>query len=348
MRIIRRKHFDLRIGKGGSVHIFAGTHGRFARHNLTCELLLALNELPAVCVKSAFRNIAVQTDLWVIVALPHCPSGSLLQIGRSPRAVKVVGSNDLVLHIRPCAHFLCTAHQDSYFATAYLFEQLLLLRFGIRLVDKLDFRFGNTTLDQLLSYIRVDGKLACTLWSGEVAKKKLRQFFIAVFLPYTEHLVHAGVDFTAFFIGQHWIHHSLVKGELSPVVCNLQHIIHAGIHIAAPYLFGSFAERGDHFLLHLRWLHGDVVILHFRYGKVEHIRRFDVRHLLEHRHQFGQIIEFRKACFRSVSCSFGRKFDCRDRLAEHRRPSVKVLQIVFLQRPVLQIPLDRIQLYHTV
>ena len=36
-----------------------------------------------------------------------------------------------------------------------------------------------------------------------------------------------------------------------------------------------------------------------------------------------------------------------DRLAEHRRPSVKVLQIVFLQRQVLQIPLDRIQLYHT-
>ena len=319
MRIVRRKHFDLRIRKSSSVHIFTGTHGRFACHNLTCELLLALNELPAVCVKSAFRNISVQTDLRVFVALPHRPPSSLLQIGRSPRAVKVVGSNDLVLHIRPCAHFLCTAHQDSYFATAYLFEQLLLLRFGIRLVDKLDFRFGNTTLDQLLSYIRVDGKLACTLWSGEVAKKKLRQFFIAVFLPYTEHLVHAGVDFTAFFIGQHWI-----------------------------YLFGSFAERGDHFLLHLRWLHGDVVILHFRYGKVEHIRRFDVRHLLEHRHQFGQIIEFRKACFRSVSCSFGRKFDCRDRLAEHRRPSVKVLQIVFLQRPVLQIPLDRIQLYHTV
>ena len=156
MRVIRRKHFDLRIGKGGSVHIFAGTHGRFARHNLTCELLLAFNELPAVCVKSAFRNISVQTDLRVFVALPHRPSSSLLQIGRSPRAVKVVGSNDLVLHIRPCAHFLRTAHQDSHFATAHLFEQLLLLRFGIRLVDKLDFRFRNTTLDQLFSYVCID------------------------------------------------------------------------------------------------------------------------------------------------------------------------------------------------
>jgi len=90
------------------------------------------------------------------------------------------------------------------------------------------------------------------------------------------------------------------------------------------------------------------MILHFRYGKIEHICGFDVCHLLEHRHQFGQIIEFRKACFRSVSRSFGCKLDCCDRLAEHRRPSVKVLQIVFLQRPVLQIPLDRIQLYHTV
>ena len=135
----------------------------------------------------------------------------------------------------------------------------------------------------------------------------------------------------------------LVKGELPPVVRNFQHIIYAGIHIAAPYLFGSFAERGDHFLLHLRRLHGDIVILHFRYGKIEHIRRFDVRHLFEHRHQFGQVIEFRKACFRSVSCSFWCKLDCRDRLAEHRRPSVKVLQIVFLQRPVLQIPLYGIQ-----
>ena len=122
VRIIRRKHFDLRIGKGSSVHIFAGTHGRFARHNLTGKLLLALNKLPAVCVKSAFRNISVQTDLRVFVALTHRPSGSLFQIGRSPRAIKVVGSNDLVLHIRPRTHFLRTAHQDSHFATAHLFE----------------------------------------------------------------------------------------------------------------------------------------------------------------------------------------------------------------------------------
>ena len=112
-----------------------------------------------------------------------------------------MGSNNLVLHIRTCAHFLRAAHQDSHFATAHFFEQLLLFRLSIRLVDKLNFRFGNTTLDQLLSYIRVDGKLACTLWSGEVAKEELRQFFITVFLPYTEHLVYAGVDFTAFLIG---------------------------------------------------------------------------------------------------------------------------------------------------
>ena len=335
MRIIRRKHFDLGIGKSSSVHIFTGTHGRFARHNLTCELLLALYELPAVCVKSAFRNISVQTDLRIFIALPHRSSGSLLQIGRSPRAVKVVGSNDLILHICPCAHFLRTAHQDSHFATAHFFEQLLLLCFGIRLVDKLDFRFGNTTLDQLFSYVRVNGKLACPLWGREIAKEKLRQLFIAVFLPYTINLIHTGVDFTAFFIGQHWIHHSLVKGELPPVVCNFQHIVHAGIYTAAPYLFSSFAERGDHIFLHLRRLHGDVVILHFRYGKIEHIHRFDVRHLFEHRHQFGQIIEFRKTSSCSVSCSFGCKLDRRDRLAEHRRPSVKVLQIVVLQRSVL-------------
>ena len=160
-------------------------------------------------------------------------------------------SDNLVLHICPRTHFLCTAHQDSYFATAHLFEQLLLLRFGISFVDKLDFRFRNTTLNQLLSYIRINGKFACALWSREVAKEKLRQLFIAVFLPYTEHLVHAGVDFTAFFIGQHWIHHSLVEGKLPPIVCDFQHIIHTGIHIAASYLFGSFSERGDHFLLHL-------------------------------------------------------------------------------------------------
>ena len=122
VRVIRRKHFNFRIGKSRSVHIFAGTHGRFARHNLTCELLLTLYELPAVCVESAFRNIAVQTDLRVFVALPHRSSGSLLQIGRSPRAVKVVGSDDLILHICSCAHFLRTAHQDSHFATAHLFE----------------------------------------------------------------------------------------------------------------------------------------------------------------------------------------------------------------------------------
>jgi len=90
------------------------------------------------------------------------------------------------------------------------------------------------------------------------------------------------------------------------------------------------------------------MVLHFRYRKIEHIRRFNVGDLLEHRHQFGQVIKFRKACFCSVSCSFGCKFYRRDRLAKAGSPSVKVLQIVFLQCLVLQIPLNGIKLNHTV
>ena len=90
------------------------------------------------------------------------------------------------------------------------------------------------------------------------------------------------------------------------------------------------------------------MVLHLRYGEIEHIRCFNIRHFFEHRHQFGQIIEFRKACFCSVSCSFGCKLYCCDCLAKHRRPSVKVLQFVFLQRLVLQISLYGIKFNHTV
>ena len=50
---------------------------------------------------------------------------SLVIANQNVAALKVVGSNDLVLHIRPRTHFLRTAHQDSHFVfTIYYIERL--------------------------------------------------------------------------------------------------------------------------------------------------------------------------------------------------------------------------------
>ena len=162
-----------------------------------------------------------------------------------------MGSNQLVLHIGSCAHLLRAAHQDSHFSTAHLFEKLLLLRFGIRFVDKFDFRFRNASLGQLFPYVRINRKFACALRGGEVAKDKLRCFRIGVFFPYAVDILHAGVDLTAFFIWQKRIHHSLVESELASVVCDLEHIVNTGVYTAATDFLSPFSERSDHFLLHL-------------------------------------------------------------------------------------------------
>mgnify|MGYP000665293672 CR=1 FL=1 len=59
---------DLRIGKGGLVHVLAGAHRGFGGHDLRNEFLLVLHRLPQVGIEGALSDIAVDMHFLVLVA----------------------------------------------------------------------------------------------------------------------------------------------------------------------------------------------------------------------------------------------------------------------------------------
>ena len=112
--------------------------------------------------------------------------------------------------------------------------------------------------------------------------------------------------------------------------------------------FGSFRKRLNEFLLLLTCFNLDDVVVCFGYGKVKHICGLNVRCLLEHCHQFGDVEELCKACLCSVSTTIGRKLDCRYRLTKGGCPSIKVEKSSQLKLIVLKVFLHRVKLYHRI
>ena len=137
---------------------------------------------------------------WILVSLTNDSAGSLLQIRRSPRAVEVMQGNQLVLSVSACAHLCSRTKQHSDLALPDLTEQVELLRFGLSVMDKCDLIFGDSSVDQLLADVRVDGKLALTFRSRQVTEQKLCRVLLSSFIPYPIHIIYTSVDLTAVII----------------------------------------------------------------------------------------------------------------------------------------------------
>ena len=88
--------------------------------------------------------------------------------------------------------------------------------------------------------------------------------------------------------------------------------------------------------------------MRLRHGQLEHIRRLNVRHIFEYAHQLRQVIKLGEARLGPVAGSLRGQLDGGDGLAVVRRPCVKVLQALFLQRRHLQVTLDGVKLHHAV
>ena len=95
--VARTQSFDFRIGQCGFVNIVTSANRRFARHNLTDELLLVFKGLPQVGVKSGFCNVTVNVNFGIHIALANDTTAALLKVAGSPRCVKVMQSDKPVL-----------------------------------------------------------------------------------------------------------------------------------------------------------------------------------------------------------------------------------------------------------
>ena len=107
LRVSCTKCLDFRIGKSLLIHIITGTYRRFAGHNLTDKLLLILQCLIEVSVKSSFRHILINLYFLVAVSLTDDTTISLGHVRRPPAHIQMMHGHQSVLHVRACAHFLC-------------------------------------------------------------------------------------------------------------------------------------------------------------------------------------------------------------------------------------------------
>ena len=77
------QRLDFRIAQGGFVNVLRRAHRGFAGHDLPNELLLGFHQLIQVAVEGVLRDIGVNIDLLVFVALADDSSFPLLQVSRS-------------------------------------------------------------------------------------------------------------------------------------------------------------------------------------------------------------------------------------------------------------------------
>lgn len=97
MGIAGAQRLDFRIAQGGFVNVLRRAHWGFAGHDLPNELLLGFHQLIQVAVEGVLRDIGVNIDLLVFVALADDTAFPLLQVRRSPGTIQMVECRELRL-----------------------------------------------------------------------------------------------------------------------------------------------------------------------------------------------------------------------------------------------------------
>ena len=89
-------------------------------------------------------------DILVLIALPYDTSVSLIDVGRTPRTVKVVERVEPVLDIRSRPHLFCGADDDPDITGIYSVKERLFLLIVFCLVDELDLLMRYTESNKLV------------------------------------------------------------------------------------------------------------------------------------------------------------------------------------------------------
>ena len=234
--------FDLGIRKRLLVHIFGGADRRFAGHDLRYKFLLALHKLVKVGVEGTLGDIAVNVYLRVFVALPDNAPLPLLKVGRTPRAIQMVQSDELLLAVGASAHALGAAQQDTHLTAPHFAEQIFLLYLALGVVDEGDLVFGNTQFQQLRVNIIINAEGSVILWGGEVAKNHLRGALASGALPDLKHIFGALGGFAVGVTGEHGVDQPLIQRQLTAIVGDEQHIVHAAVHLAVADFLGPLRQ----------------------------------------------------------------------------------------------------------
>ena len=163
-RISSAQCFDLCIGQRLLVHIITGAHRGFGCHDLADESLFILKGLKQVRVKCPLCNVIEHLDFLVHIALPDDSAVALGHVAGLPSNVQVMHCHKPLLDVGSGPHFCRASEQNPHIAGAHFGEQCGFFRFGIGVVDELNFAFRHPGGDQLLANIIVDIEVAIVFW----------------------------------------------------------------------------------------------------------------------------------------------------------------------------------------
>ena len=229
----------------------------------------------------------------------------------------MVQGDEFLLTVGASAHALGAAQQDTHLTAPHFAEQIFLLYLALGVVDEGDLVFGNTQFQQLCVNIIINAESAVILWSGQVAEDHLRGALVSGASPDLKHIFRALGGFAVGVAGKHGVDQPLIQRQLSAIVGDEQHIVHAAVHLAVADFLSALRQRRHDLFLVLRWFQGDIVVMCLRHGELEHIRRLNVRHIFEYAHQLRQVIKLGEARLGAIAGAFGLDF-------------VKMFSVIFL------------------
>jgi len=209
---------------------------------LADKLLLALHKLVKVGIEGTLGDIAVNIHLRVFVALPDNAPLPLLKVGRTPRTIQMVQSDELLLAVGASAHALGAAQQDTHLTAPHFAEQIFLLYLALGVVDEGDLVFGNTQFQQFCVNIIINAESAVILWGGQVAKNHLGGTLVSGALPDLKHIFGALGGFAVGVTGEHGVDQPLIQRQLTAIVGDEQHIVHAAVHLAVADFLGPLRQ----------------------------------------------------------------------------------------------------------
>ena len=371
------KRLDLCGGKSDLSGVLRVSANVIAVHDLADEVLLPIKNIPQSGVKASLGNVGVLGDFFIQISLAESASVSLLHISGPPRCVQVVNGHNTLLGVHAHAHLAGRADEYSHLAVVHVREKLLLLRVGVRLVDKGNFLCRNPSFHQIGSHVVIElcaagvklgvvcflgvGGPALSLGGGHVAEDDLRakqvnhffslrvkNLFPGAFLILSQHILTAAVNLAAGLIGQCRVNHALGVGNLSPVAGDFQHVVLAGVyifHVVRP-LFQLFhivlleLSRLTYNGMHLAALHpGDL--------QAGHLRQY-VREAAEKKLQLVQIAEVGEGLLHAEALPAWLDLHGVDYLAELFCPCVESFQSQLFQYVRLQIFLHDVHFRHAV
>ena len=238
--------------------------------------------------------------------------------------------DEFFLYVGSGPHLLGASDQHPHLALVHPAKQQLLLRLGIRVMDKGNFILRDTLIHELLFQIVIYVERAVFGGRGQVAEHKLGgTLFFGLFPDFVD-VPGADGHLAVWVVGSQRIDKTHIQGQLAPIVGNAQHIVHMGVNTSAPDFFRPFRQPFHHLLLKLGRLDDLGVEVGLWHGKMEHIRRLDVGHLFESGHQLRQIEKFGKPGLGPIAGALRGQLDGGDGFSKVAGPIVKMDEAHFL------------------